>query len=198
MRKLVRRGFTLAEVLVTVTIVAVLAAVMVPAVINQVQKGDVPSAGQDMDGIRTAITTFAADVRHFPHSLSQLGGTFLPAASNDITGNSFGGDTAYYRGPYASITKGHIGPTGAQFSDTLIVPASTHNICLRDSTTTGGSTGNSLVSASQMAQLEQALDAHTGTFTSGDATGNVQWAASTVSGVLTVTAGSVRVCVATY
>src|SRR5689334_2447968 len=58
MRKLVRRGFTLAEVLVTVTIVAVLAAVMVPAVINQVQKGDVPSAGQDMDGIRTAITTF--------------------------------------------------------------------------------------------------------------------------------------------
>ncbi|HEY6219284.1 MAG TPA: type II secretion system protein, partial [Gemmatimonadaceae bacterium] len=61
MRKVSKvRGFTLPEVLVTVTIVAVLAAVMVPAVINQVSKGDVPAVGQDIDALRTAITTFAA------------------------------------------------------------------------------------------------------------------------------------------
>jgi prepilin-type N-terminal cleavage/methylation domain-containing protein len=195
MRKSIRRGFTLAEVLVTVTIVAVLAAVMVPAVINQVAKGDVPSVAQDMDGIRSAITTFAADVRRFPHSLSQLGGTTLPAASNDISGVQFGGDAAQYRGPYASIVKGHAGPTGAIFSDTLVNPGGTHNICLRDSTTTGGATGTSFISQAQMSQLNQALDHDTSTaITTGDTRGSVTWTATTVTNVITVTPGSVNVC----
>ena len=74
-----RRGFTLPEVLVTVTIVAVLAAVMVPAVLNQVGKGDVPSVAGDLGAIRTAITTFAADTRRFPGHLSDLTGTGLPS-----------------------------------------------------------------------------------------------------------------------
>ncbi len=43
MKKNVRRGFTLPEILVTVTVVAVLAAVVVPAVTQYVSKGDVAS-----------------------------------------------------------------------------------------------------------------------------------------------------------
>src|SRR5438270_5876627 len=96
-----RRGFTLPEVLVTVTIVAVLAAVMVPAVINQVGKGDKPAIAEDFSAIRTAITTFAADTRHFPKSIGQLtGATLSQTTAVDINGATIGLDAANYRGPY--------------------------------------------------------------------------------------------------
>ena len=89
-----RRGFTLPEVLVTVTIVAVLAAVMVPAVINQVAKGDKPAVAEDFNAIRTAITTFAADTRHYPRNFDQLTQSTLSAADSDVIGTTslFGAD----------------------------------------------------------------------------------------------------------
>ena len=192
-----RRGFTLPEVLVTVTIVAVLAAVMVPAVINQVAKGDLPAVSQDIGGIRTAITTFAADTRRFPGLLSQLGGSSLSPTAKDISHLTvFGTDAAgNYHGPYASLTAGHVGPTGAVFSDSLMVPSTTRNICMRDSTSTGGATGASQVTPAQAALLEAALD---GTSANAKTTGAVQWSETTNTGVTTVDAGSLRVCVTTY
>ena len=68
-----RNGFTLPEVLVTVAIVAVLAAVVVPAVTQQLGKGDAPAFVSSMNSMRTAITSFAADVRQLPGEVSQLG-----------------------------------------------------------------------------------------------------------------------------
>ena len=100
-----RRGFTLPEVLVTITIVAVLAAVVVPAVLNQVSKGDDAAVGQDLTGIRTAITTFTSDVRKYPGSLKDLSGTSLVADSADIDGNAYGATSAAaYKGPYVQIS----------------------------------------------------------------------------------------------
>ncbi len=58
MKKNVRRGFTLPEILVTVTVIAVLAAVVVPAVTQYVNKGDAPASSSDIDQVRTAITGF--------------------------------------------------------------------------------------------------------------------------------------------
>ncbi|MHB1071785.1 MAG: type II secretion system protein [Gemmatimonadaceae bacterium] len=72
MRKRSRRGFTLPEVLVTVTIIAVLAAVVVPAVVQNVKKGDNPSFLSDVSAYKTAMTAFAADNRAYPKSLTQL------------------------------------------------------------------------------------------------------------------------------
>ena len=48
MKTRVRRGFTLPEVLVTVTVVAVLAAVVVPAVTQYVNRGNNPATQQDI------------------------------------------------------------------------------------------------------------------------------------------------------
>ena len=52
------RWFTLPEVLVTITITAVLAAVVVPAVLNQVSKGDTAGLAGDTGALRTAISSF--------------------------------------------------------------------------------------------------------------------------------------------
>jgi len=70
--KKVRRGFTLPEILVTVTVVAVLAAVVVPAVTQYVSKGDTPATEQDLNQIRNAITAYIADTRQNPTSLYAL------------------------------------------------------------------------------------------------------------------------------
>jgi prepilin-type N-terminal cleavage/methylation domain-containing protein len=67
-----RSGFTLPEVLVTVTVVAVLAAVVVPAVTQYAGKGDSPSTKNAINAINTAITSFTTDNRDFPGSLTDV------------------------------------------------------------------------------------------------------------------------------
>jgi len=191
-----RKGFTLPEVLVTVTIVAVLAAVMVPAVINQVGKGDAPSVNQDVDGIRTAITTFAADTRHFPGRLSHLGGSTLSSIATDILGNAYGSDNANYRGPYAPIVSGHIGPTGAIFADSLVTVGN-HGICMKDSVLTGVSQ----ITPSQAAQLKVALDQVNPAIAGSSGVsgaGTVTYQLANNTGVVTVVPGTVRICVTSY
>jgi len=87
----VRRGFTLAEVLVTVTITAVLAAVVVPSVVNQVKKGDSPSFTSEIQAISTAVGQFATDNRALPTTLGDL--VQKPAS---------GSLDATWKGPYLS------------------------------------------------------------------------------------------------
>lgn len=67
-----RRGFTLPEVLVTIAIVATLAAVLLPALNSQLTKGEASRASNDLLAIQTAINTFVSDVRRYPASLSHL------------------------------------------------------------------------------------------------------------------------------
>jgi prepilin-type N-terminal cleavage/methylation domain-containing protein len=109
MSKTVRRsGFTLPEILVTVTIIAVLAAAVVPAVTQYVNKGNTPASQQDVEQFRNAVTAFTADTRHYPGDLVQLirvitvadhDGAATPALFTAV-------DIAKWKGPYtaAAIT----------------------------------------------------------------------------------------------
>lgn len=181
-----RRGFTLPEVLVTVTIVAVLAAVMVPAVINQVGKGDVPAVGGDLGAIRTGITTFAADTRKFPRTLTHLSGTALSATAVDIDSVAYGVDAAAsYNGPYLATAGGvHTLPTGGVLADTIKLVGS--SLCLRDDTTAAGV---SRVSKSVASQIDEAVDNG-----NGNASGIVTWTETTPG---TIDKATLRVCLIT-
>jgi type IV pilus assembly protein PilE len=103
-----RRGFTLPEVLVTVAIVAVLAAIVVPAVTQQVGKGDAPSFQGSVSSLRTAMASFAADVRKLPGELSQLGDVIVATTDEDLAATRDGGVgysasvASRWRGPYES------------------------------------------------------------------------------------------------
>lgn len=180
-----RSGFTLPEILVTVTIVAVLAAVVVPAVVQQVNKASVPAAGNDIIGVRAAVNNFATDTRHFPRLLSQLTSNTLASGDSDIANVHFNLDNAGFHGPYLSAAgAGHTTPSGVYFRDSLHVANGL--LCMSDSATTS----NPAVTQIQAAALDSALDN-----ANGKTTGMVQWTDSSSASLAKI--GTVQVCLVT-
>jgi len=60
------RGFTLIEIMVVVVIIGLLAAVIVPQVVGQVEKARVSKAQQDIASLETALTMFKLDNSKYP------------------------------------------------------------------------------------------------------------------------------------
>jgi len=132
-RRLRKRGFTLPEVLVTVTVVAVLAAVVVPAVTQYVGKGNGPATLSDVAQISNGITAFIADAKVYPQRLSDLTATSKPSyvtsgsfhgpylqattnGTNGLTGNGGGTAGATFAALQASFTSSG---TGLAFADSI-------------------------------------------------------------------------------
>lgn len=185
MRNSSRRGFTLPEVLVTVTIIAVLAAVVVPAVVQNVKKGDTPAYLSDANAVKTAITAFASDVRQFPKQLDELTGSTL-AAGNDIFNTPYA-STSGYKGPYFSTTQNlATGFTPAGYSlvrwDNVFgkpdVGASCPNmIHLKANNATS-------ITVEQIAALDKSLDGGTGVAAATNTTGALRWTAAAATGTM--------------
>jgi prepilin-type N-terminal cleavage/methylation domain-containing protein len=118
-----RLGFTLAEVLVTVTIIAVLAAVVVPSIGGTLFKGDVGRVSSDMTNLRGGMEQFLADVRNYPGKPGNLTTKIL--AATQATDYNRADSSAYsalevtrWKGPYmnaAVATTGFGGTIGSQF-----------------------------------------------------------------------------------
>ena len=116
-------GFTLIEVLVTVVVIGVLAAVVIPAVTAQVSAGDSSRAVSDLNNLRTGIENFDIAVRQFPGDVDDL--VNAPSASStvdqDITGSAYLGATSW-AGPYIeaslplTITSSTPSVSGAAFT----------------------------------------------------------------------------------
>ncbi len=109
-RRKTRKAFTLPEVLVTITLIAALAAVVVPAVASQLKKGDPSRVGSDVAAIRAATEQFLADVRRYPAAIQQLTAPVTASMSPLATTaqSTYGAaDVARWKGPY--LTKDSIG-----------------------------------------------------------------------------------------
>jgi type II secretory pathway pseudopilin PulG len=87
--------------------IGILAAAVVPAVVGQLQKGDVGRLGDDALAIRGAVEQFSADVRKLPASIGQLTSPITasmadfvagPAANTSFTST----DVTHWKGPYLS------------------------------------------------------------------------------------------------
>lgn len=98
----------MAEVLVTLAIIAVMAAVLLPALNQQLAKGDTGRLASDLTNIQTAAQAFVSDVHRYPSSLSQL---TTAVTGTDITGAAIPPALqAKWKGPY--ISRDQIANTG--------------------------------------------------------------------------------------
>jgi prepilin-type N-terminal cleavage/methylation domain-containing protein len=78
----VRRGFTLIETVVTVGLLAVLAAFVVPSVLKKADAADPVKVANDLNSISSAIQTFASDVKGaLPGDLEDLTDPLLTNSS---------------------------------------------------------------------------------------------------------------------
>jgi prepilin-type N-terminal cleavage/methylation domain-containing protein len=93
-----RYGFSLAEILVALAILAALAAVIIPAVAGQISKSDATRTIQDMTSIRTGIEQFVADVHRYPGKVSHL--------TNQIATTQMDVNNALYTQPLVNRWKG--------------------------------------------------------------------------------------------
>lgn len=94
-----RGGFTLAEMLVGLAIIAILAAVLYPSVAGQIRAGQSTAYANQMDNLRQAIANYRQNVQRYPGALSEL--TTAPTAADvDACGTVLGANSAFWRGPY--------------------------------------------------------------------------------------------------
>jgi prepilin-type N-terminal cleavage/methylation domain-containing protein len=99
-----RRGFTLAEVLVTIAIVAIIAAAVVPAVTSQIAKGEDATVVSAVGSVQSTLTTFMSDVRSFPQKLSQFT-TLITTSDESLSGTPYtAAQVARWKGPYTSTS----------------------------------------------------------------------------------------------
>lgn len=104
-----RRGFTLIETVVTVGIVATLAAVVVPQVVKQFDSADPTRTAEDLNSIKTAIETFGVNVRpHQPYDIEDLLNT-VQVSTSAFDSTALGGrysaaDVANWNGPYLGLS----------------------------------------------------------------------------------------------
>lgn len=98
-----RRGFTLAEILVVLAILAIMSAVLMPVLSNQLRRGDIGRVIGDLGTIRTGLETFMADVRRIPSDLTHLTRAVVAnsASDTDIHGDEYPTGLANrWSGPY--------------------------------------------------------------------------------------------------
>jgi prepilin-type N-terminal cleavage/methylation domain-containing protein len=101
-----RLGFTLVETLVTVGLLAVLAAFVIPTVIQKGQAGDPVKVSNDLSSITTALSTFNNDTKAgYPQTLHVL--TTKPDTSDLIIDGATAITSAQvglWNGPYLAAT----------------------------------------------------------------------------------------------
>jgi prepilin-type N-terminal cleavage/methylation domain-containing protein len=103
-----RSGFTLIETIVTLGLLAVLAAFVVPTVVQKAGAGDPVKVVSDLSAIRTGLETFQTDVGGVPNQLRML--VVQPTVANhfiDSVAVLKAGNAVAWNGPYLNA---EIGP----------------------------------------------------------------------------------------
>jgi prepilin-type N-terminal cleavage/methylation domain-containing protein len=106
-------GFTLAEVLVTLALIALLGAALLPVVAGQILKGDAGRVTEDLRSVQLGVEQFLGDIHRYAGKYSDLS-KVITTANADINAVAYTtGLVAKWAGPYvAKDTVNASVPTG--------------------------------------------------------------------------------------
>lgn len=173
------RGITLAEILIALVIIGLLAAVLYPTVIGQLRQGQSAALANQLNSLRQALAAYKQNVVFYPRVLTQL--TNQPpnlAATSCNPGNLPANQHLLWRGPYLTQD---IQAAGIPVGDALVQNAIVRNPL----TTAGGQAGLLQITVQNVDSdinddLEQQFDGN------GDPTaGSILWGPVGSSGTLT-------------
>jgi prepilin-type N-terminal cleavage/methylation domain-containing protein len=121
-----RPAFTLAEVLVAVALIAVLAAVLVPTVRGKLQDSYENAIISEFDNLASAITAYRQDVGKYPPHIDELVLLRTSTPSTDRCGNALTTTAkANWRGPYitrpVSVSTSYLFASKDTVKDSLFV-----------------------------------------------------------------------------
>lgn len=177
-----RRGFTLAEVLIALAIMAIAGAMVIPVVFSQIRASQVAALSQTYAGLSQGIGEFKRATTRYPLLLSSLSAA-PTATDDDICGNDLtAANVALWRGPYATrqITASGILVGEYTIRSTLRRVAGTPVLLMIDA---------GAVSTDVVTDLESQLDAGAADGT----TGTIRYTSSAVGGLGAAPAGTYNV-----
>lgn len=135
-----RSGFALAEILIAVLIIALLAAVVVPTIYGRLSASRADAIVGEMQSLQNGILLFYRDVGRYPRRLDYL--NVIPVAGGvDACGTAISAQNALkFRGPYINREIVMINPGGGITKYTLATGDSVESLLTRTSivTPTGG------------------------------------------------------------
>ena len=157
--RVMKRGFTLIETVVTVGIVAAMAAVVIPQVARQFDAADPARIQNDLKNIQTAIESYAVNTRVMPADLDDLANlidvagadadsTLTPTTAPSLDG---GNQASFWSGPYLDQTIVEGGAAaedfivtafGAHIEDSFVCYATGNNERGVSAATSSGTTAN--------------------------------------------------------
>lgn len=101
---IVRRAFTLVELLIVIIVIAVLAAIAIPKISNATRKAHETHLRAKLKSIRVAVERIRADTGYFPANLGQLDDATAPSELIDQTGTNISTPAGSWNGPYIDPT----------------------------------------------------------------------------------------------
>ena len=121
-----RRAFTLVEILLVMTIIAILAALVIPKMVGRSEQARQTAAHADISAIKTSLDAFEVDNGFYPRGLQDLviapsnaknwHGPYLEKLPQDPWGNAYG---YYFPGKHntSSFDLLSVGPDGKEGTD---------------------------------------------------------------------------------